>query len=180
MNYFRCFASITYYLPSHLPTHIPAYSHICIHTHLPTSILTYLSTYIYTYISRQGLHVLTACLEGTLYHSTFRYQYLKTRRILCLLFRSGREVTSMILGFLVRNRRDLTSMILHLLFRNRRDLTSMILHLLFRSGCHLMSIYRCKVHLAPKQFLLLPLVIYLLFRLMITFALSSTVFPSYG
>lgn len=56
----------------------------------------------------------------------------------------------------------------------------MILHLLFRSGSDLMSIYRHKVHLAPKQFLLLPLVIYLLFRLKITFALCSTVFHSYG
>jgi hypothetical protein len=59
-------------------------------------------------------------------------------------------------------------MILSFLVRKRRGLTSMMLHLLFRSGSDLMSIYRHKVHLAPKQLLFLPLVIYLLFRLMIT------------
>ncbi len=72
-------------------------------------------------------------------------------------------------------------MILSFLVRKRRGLTSMMLHLLFRSGSDLMSIYRHKVHLAPKQLLFLPLVIYLLFRLMITFALwCSSMFHSYG
>jgi hypothetical protein len=156
---------LTAYLAITLPTYLPIQLHICIHTHLPASILTYISTYIYTYISRQGLCVVAPSLEGTLYDSIFRYPYFKTGRILRLLFRSGGEVTSTVLSFLVRNRRGLTSMILHLLFRSGRDL---------------MSIYRQKVHLAPKHFLLLPLVIYLVFRLMITFALCSTVFHSYG
>ncbi len=44
---------------------------------------------------------------------------LKRGRILCLLFRSGREVASLILCFIIRSGRDLTCKILDLLFRNR-------------------------------------------------------------
>jgi hypothetical protein len=51
--------------------------------------------------------------------------------------------------------------ILCLLFKSRRDLTPMSLHLLFRNGSDLMSIYKHKVWLAAKQFLLLPPSIYL-------------------
>ncbi len=51
--------------------------------------------------------------------------------------------------------------ILCLLFKSGRDLTSMSLQLLFRNGSDIMSIYKHKVSLAPKQFLLLPPSIYL-------------------
>jgi hypothetical protein len=71
------------------------------------------------------------CLEGTLCPSILKYLSFKRGRILCLLFKSG------------------------------RDLTFMSLHLLFRNGSDLMSIYKHKVSLAPKQFLLLPPSIYL-------------------
>jgi hypothetical protein len=71
------------------------------------------------------------CLEDTLFHSIFKYLSFKRGRILCLLCKSGR---------------DLTSMTLHSLFRNRSDL---------------MSIYKHNISLAPEQFLLLPPSIYL-------------------
>jgi hypothetical protein len=89
-------------------------------------------------------------LEGTLCHSIFKYLSFKRGRLLCLLFKSG------------------------------RDLTFMSLHLLFRNGNDLMSIYKHKVSLAPKKFLLLPPFDLPIFGLMIRFALCSTVFHSHG
>jgi hypothetical protein len=71
------------------------------------------------------------CLEDTLCQSLFKYLSFKRGRIWCLLFKSA------------------------------SDLTSMTLHLLFRNGIDLMSIYKHKVSLAPKQFLLLPSSIFL-------------------
>jgi hypothetical protein len=64
--------------------------------------------------------IFLVCLYGgylVSFHS--KYQCCKRGRILCLLFRSGREVASMILCLIIRSGRDLTSMILDLLFRNR-------------------------------------------------------------
>jgi len=89
-------------------------------------------------------------LEGTLCHSIFNYLSFKGGRLLCLLFKSG------------------------------RDLTFMSLHLLFRNGNDLMSIYKHKVSLDPKKFLLLPHFDLPIFRLMIRFALCSRVFHSHG
>jgi len=89
-------------------------------------------------------------LEGTLCHSIFKYLSFKRGRLLCLLFKSG------------------------------RDLTFMSLHLLFRNGSDLVSIYKHKVSLAPKKFLLLPPFDLPIFRLMIRFALCSRVFHSHG
>ncbi len=56
----------------------------------------------------------------------------------------------------------------------------MSLHLLFRNGSDLVSIYKHKVSLAPKKFLLLPPFDLPIFRLMIRFALCSRLFHSHG
>jgi len=71
------------------------------------------------------------CLEDTLCQSIFKYLSFKRGRIWCLLFKSA------------------------------SDLTSMSLHLLFRDGSYLMSTYKHKVSLAPKDFLLLRSSIFL-------------------
>jgi len=76
---------------------------------------------------------------------------------------------------ILQKRKDLI-----LLVKSGRDLTSTSLHLLFRNGSDLMSIYKHKVSLAPKNFLLLPPFDLPIFRLMIRFALCSRVFHSHG